>query len=153
MNLAEEAHMVLALSPQDVTGGAWETDYFNLKNYGHASIIIAAGTTGGTMDITVEESDDSSGSNTNAIAFYYYAETTDSGDTLGDRTSADTDGFTTSANDNIFYVIDIDASELTDDYPYLIVKGSNPGGSTDVAVVAILSDARYGAENTPTAIT
>jgi hypothetical protein len=49
-------------------------------------------------------------------------------------------------------LIDIDSSELTDGYPYVVVKMSDPEASTIVSGVAVLSDSRYGSENTPTAI-
>jgi len=151
MNLAEQAHIVNILPPVDINAGV-TSDYFSLKNYGHCSIIITAGVTGGTSDVTVEESTNNAGGATTAIGFSYYAETTDAGDTLGDRTTVDNGGFTTSANDNITYCIDIDATELTADYPYLVLKMADPSGATFAGAIAVLTEPRYGAENTTSAI-
>lgn len=153
ITIAEQCHVVNAYPAADCSGAVWNTDVISMKNAAHATVILSAGTTGGTSTVTVQECDDTTPSNTSAIAFDYYSETTDSGDTLGDRASATTAGFTTSANDNIFYVIEIDASELSDGYPYFRVHGTDPGGATTINVVVILSGIRYAIENTPTAIT
>ena len=151
MNLAEQAHIVNILPPVDINGGV-VSDYFSLKNYGHCSIIITCGVTGGTSGVTVEESDDNTGNATTAIAFGYYSETTDAGDTLSDRVEGAVGGFTTSANDNITYVIDICATELTADMPYLVLKMADPSGATFASAIAVLTEPRYASENTPTAI-
>lgn len=150
--VAEEAHVVNILPPQDVDTGV-ESDVFSMKNHGHATIIVQAGSTDADAgNITIEECDDLTPTNDTAIAFDYYAETTAAGDTLGSRTSATTSGIDVSANDNITYVIEIDAAELTDGYPNLILKWSDPGGATYGSAVAILSGARYGKESSATAI-
>lgn len=151
--IPEEGHVVNILPPVDINGSAQTSDYFCLKNYQHVDIILTLGVTGAASTVTVEESDDASGSNTTAIAFSYYAETTAAGDTLGDRTAATTAGFATSTNDSVTYVISIDASQLTDGYPYLVLKMSDPSAATLASAVAVLSGARYQQENTPTAIT
>jgi hypothetical protein len=151
--LSQVAHIVNAEPPVDINGAGFTTDYFNLKYYQHVSIIITLGVTGAASTITVEESDDSSGSSTTAIAFSYYQEETAAGDTLSTKQSATTAGFSTSTNDNITYVIEIDASQLSDGYPYVVVKGSDPSAATLVSVVAVLSGARYAEDESPTAIT
>jgi hypothetical protein len=153
MNIAEQCHVVNAYPAADASGAVWNTDVISMKNAGHITFILSAGTTGGTSDVTVQECDDTTPSNTTAIAFTYYKEETDAGDTLSDKQSATTGGFTTSANDNIFYVIEVDASQLSDGYPYIRVHGTDPGGATTINCVAILSELRYAQENTPTAIT
>jgi len=152
-NLAEKGHVVNIIPPVDINAAAPTSDYFSLKNYDHASIVLTLGVTGAASTVTLEESDDNAGSNTTAIAFSYYAETTAVGDTLGVRTAATTAGFATSTNDSITYVIEVDASQLTDGYPYLVLKLSDPSAATLVSAVAILSGARYAEETTQTAIT
>lgn len=151
--IPEQAHVVSILAPVDINGSAQTSDYFNLKNAGHVDIILTLGVTGAASTVTIEESDDSSGSNTTAIAFDYYAETTAAGDTLGSRTAATTAGFATSTNNGIIYVISIDASQLTDGYPYLVLKMSDPSAATLASAVAVLSGFRYQEESTQTAIT
>ena len=150
--IAEQCHVVNALPPIDVGGGAKTSDYFSLKNYAHASIIVTMGVVTNDTLITVEESDDSSGSNTTAIAFARYEEKTAAGDTLSTRTATAAAGFQTGTNNSTTFVIEIDASQLTDGYPYLVVKTDNAAAAL-ISVVAILSGSRYAKEQTPTAIT
>ena len=152
-NIPENAHVVNILPPVDITGGAVESDYFSVKLYSHVDIILTLGVTGATSTITVFESDDNTGNDENAIAFAVYKEETAGGDTLGVRTAVSSAGFATSTNDSITYVISIDAAELTDGFPYLVLKLSNPGVTTLTSAVAVLSGARYAKDGTPSAIT
>lgn len=152
-NMAEECHVVNILPPQDVSG-AVSSDVFSMKNYSHATIIVQAGSTNADAgNVTIEECDDFTPTNDTAIDFSYYAETTAAGDTLGARTAAAAaTGIDVSANDNITYVIEIDADQLSDGYPNLILKWSACGGATIASAVAILSGARYGGDQSATAI-
>lgn len=149
----EQGHVVNILPPIDINGAGFTSDYFNLELYSHVDIILTLGVTGAASTITLEESDDNTGNDTTAIAFSYYKEETAAGDTLADRASATTAGFATSTNDSLTYVISVDAADLTDGYPYLVLKGSDPSAATLVSAVAVLSGSRYAQENTPTAIT
>ena len=153
ITIAEEAHVVNIIPPVDINGGAVESDYFNLKQYAHASIVLTLGVTGAASTVTLFESDDNGGTDETAIGFDYYAETTDAGDTLGARTTVESTGFATATSDNITYVIEVDAAELTDGYPYLVLKLSDPEVATLASAVAVLSGARYAGAVTPTAIT
>ena len=131
------------MPPIDADDAAKNSDVFSMKESAHASIILQLGVTGAAVTVTVEECDDVTPTNSTAIAFNYYAETTAAGDTLGARTAATSAGFDTSTNDNVFYVIEIDAAELTDGYPYLRVCLDDPGAATLVSAVAVLSGNRY----------
>lgn len=153
---AEMGHVINLLPPIDVdtASGVERSEVFSMKNYSHVTIIVQCGVTnadGG--NITIEEVDDFDGTTDTAIDFYYYAETTALGDTLGARTLAEAaTGIDVSANDNIMYVIEIDAAQLSEGYPNLCLKWSNPGGSTIASAVAILSGARYAQDQSPTEI-
>jgi len=57
-----------------------------------------------------------------------------------------------SASDNITYVIEIDAEELSEGFPNLILKWSAPGGATLVSAVAVLSGFAYQGDQTRTQI-
>ena len=147
--IAEQYHVVNILPPQSIVA-AVTSAVFTLKNHAHATIIVTCGATDADAGyLTIEECDDFTPAKDTAIDFHYYAEETAAGDTLGARTkAAAATGIDVSANDNITYVIEIDASELSDGYPNLILKWSIPGGATLVSAVAILSGSRYsGAEN------
>ena len=150
--LANDGHFVLAVAPIDINGGIVNSDVFSMGKYAHASIVVMLGVTGAATTITVEECDDFVPTNTTAIAFASYAEETAGGDTLGTKTATTSSGITGSTNDGVFYVIEIDAAELTDGRPNLRVVFSDPSSATLAAVGVFLSGARYGQEQSPTAI-
>jgi hypothetical protein len=154
LNLAETCHIVNILPPIDVdTASGASLVCFSMENYSHVDIVIQTGVTNATAGtITVEEATTLAAGTVTAIPFSYYAETTAAGDTLGERTTVANIGFALSANDNCMYVISIDAAELTDGYPCIQVEWSNPGGSTLGSAIAILSGARYGGDQSATAI-
>lgn len=152
INLAEQCHIVNILPPQAITD-AKVSDVFSLKNHAHATIIVTAGSTNADAgNITIEECDDFTPTNSAAIGFAYYKEETAAGDTLSAKQTATTAGIDVSGNDNITYVIEIDASQLSDGYPNLVLKWSAPGGATYVSAVAILSGSRYAGSENATAI-
>lgn len=151
--IAEEFHVVNIIPPRDINGAGANSDVFSMKAHNHATIILQLGATAGTTTVTLEACDNFTPTTTEAIAFSYYAETTAGGDTLGARTAATASGFATSANDNIFYVIEVDAAELPDGKPNLRLVLSSPGAvSVLVNAVAILSGARYAGDQSATAI-
>jgi len=150
---AEAGHFVNILPPIDITGGA-TVDIFHMKNYAHATIVIQFGVTASAATkITVEECSDAAGTGNTAIAHYIYKEETASGDTLGARTAVAAAGTTPSANDNIMYVIELDASELSDGKPYVKLTITAPAASILCSAMAILSGSRYAEEQSATAIT
>ena len=150
---AVEGHPVNILAPVDITGAIVNSDVFSMKEHSHVSIYISLGVTGAASTVTVEECDDITPTNSTAIAFTVYKEETASGDTLGGGVAATVAGFATGTADGIFYVIEIDAAQLTAGFPYLRVVFSNPGAATFVSAVALLSGSRYGKESSATAIT
>ena len=152
ITIAEECHIVNALPPLDIDVSAQTTDWLHLKNHSHVTFIIQMGVTGATCAITVEEASDASGTGNTAIAFNYYAEETAAGDTLTARTAATASGITSSGNNSIMYVIEIDASQLSDGKPWVAVQFADPGAATFASCVAILSGSRFGAGITATAI-
>lgn len=153
INIAECGHVVNILPPQDVDTGK-TSDVFSMKNYAHCTIIVTCGSTNADAgNITIEECDDFTPTNDTPIAFSYYEETTAAGDTLSEKKTAAADtGIDVSANDNTTYVIEIDASQLSDGYPNLCLKWSDPGGATYGSAVAILTGARYAGDQSATAI-
>ncbi len=152
ITIAEECHVVNILAPVDINGGV-TSDYFSLKGYAHATIIVQMGVTGGTSAMTVTENTTNVGGGATAIEFASYKEETDQGDTLESRVATTSSGLTSSANDNIFYVFEIDAQQLSDGSPYLAVVFATPGASVIASAVAILSGTQYQQDVTETAIT
>ena len=143
MVLAEQGHIINILSPADISAGV-SSRVFSMRNASHATIIVTCGATNADAgNITIEECDNITPSNDTAIGFAYYAETTDGGDTLGARTVATTAGIDVSPNDNTTYVIEIDAEELSEGYPNLILKWSACGGATLGQAFVVLSGYAY----------
>ncbi len=150
--LADGGHGVLAVAPVDINGAVVNSDVWSMGKYAHASITIGLGVTGAASTVTLEECDDFVPTNSTAIAFARYSEETAGGDTLGAKTATAAAGFATSTNDGVFYVIEIDAAALTDGFPNLRVVLSDPGTATLAMVFVELTGARYGHEQSPTAI-
>lgn len=151
-NVAEQGHVVNILPPIDINGAGAASDVFSLAGYQKASIILTLGVTGAASTVTLKECDDFTPSNANAIAFNVYKEETAGGDTLGVRTAVTAAGFATSTNDNITYVIDVDASQLSEGYPCLQLAMSDPVAATVVSAVAVLSGARYAEDQSASVI-
>ncbi len=150
-SLYEGAHVVNALPPQSETTGSCAG--VSLKNYSRVAFIVAIGTsTAAFSGITVEECSDSAGTGAAAIAFKYAAETTDGGDVLGAVTAATTSGFAGSANDNIFYVIEVEDAQLSEDKPFVRVTLTG-GTAVLTCVIALLTGARHGAAESATVLT
>lgn len=149
--IAEEAHVVNALSPVDVGGGAKTADYWKMAKNAHATIIVTMGVVGNDTLIKVFESEDDSGTNEAAIAFDRYEEKTAAGDTLGAKTATGVGGFQTGTNNGTTFVIEIDASQLTDGKSWLTVK-TDAAAAALISVLVILSGARYAKEQSATAI-
>ena len=151
--LAQEAHIVNILPPIDANGSARNSDVFSMRHYGHATIIVQVGVSAGAVStVTVEECDDFVPSTATAIAFSVYKEETAAGDTLGSKVAATTSGFAMSTNNNIFYVIEVDARQLSDGYDNLRISLTDPTASMIVSAVAILTGARFANDQNQTEI-
>ena len=150
--IAEELHVVNVLPPVDITGGA-AGDVFSMAKHGHATIIVQIGVSAAAFTkIIVNECDNFAGDNPVAIPFRLYAEETAAGDTLGAREDAASAGKTPSANDNIMYVIELDAAELSEAKPYVELSLTNGANSVIASAVALLSGARYAGDQSGTVI-
>lgn len=150
--IAEQAHIVNILPPIDITGGA-TGDVFSMANYNHATILVQVGVSAAAFTkIIVNACDDFVPSTTAAIAYSIYKQETALGDVLGVRTAVAAAGLTPSANDNIFYVIEIDAADLPAGKPNIQLSLTNGANSVIASAVAILSGARYAGEASATAI-
>lgn len=152
INVAEQLHVVNIMPPIDITGGV-DADVFSMANYKHATIILAIGVSAAAFTkILVNEVDNFAGDNPVAIPFALYAEEASAGDTLGAKEAVAAAGKTPSAVDDIFYVIEIDADELSDGKGFIELSLTNGANSVIASAVAILSGARYGGDQSATAI-
>lgn len=143
--LSELGHLVQALAPVSASGGA-TGQAFSMKNHEHASILVLLGAQDRALTkILVNQCTDASGSNPVAIPYNIYKQETAgaSHDVLGARTAVPASGYAPSANAAIFYVIELDASELADGSPYVQVAITNGTGVNYAAILAVLSGSRY----------
>jgi len=144
--LAEQAHIVNCLAPVDITGGQ-AAQAVNLANYQHVTFIVQIGVSAAAFTkIFVEQCTDHTGAGNTAIPYSIYKQETAgaSNDVLGARTAVTSAGYTPSANDGIFYVIEVDAAELdAGTGSYIRVNLTNTSNSVIASVVAILSGARF----------
>ena len=152
ITLAEQGHIVNVLPPIDISAGK-TGDRFKMTNYGHATIIVQVGVSAAAFTkIILKECNAASGGTATAIAFDYYAEETAAGDTLAARASATSSGVTPSANNNIMYVIEIDARALSDGFEWLELSVTNTTNSVIASAIAILTGGRHQNAQTATAI-
>jgi len=152
ITLAEVGHIVNIIPAIDITGGV-TGDVFTMENHSHATIIISIGVSAAAFTkIIVNECTSFAAAGATAIAYSIYKEETASGDTLGARTAVAAAGVAPSANDNIHYVIELDASELSDGSPYVQLSLTNGANSVIASAVAILTGSRYAEESSATAI-
>lgn len=150
--LAEVGHIVNILPPVDISAGK-TGDVFTMEAHSHATIIIQIGVSAGAFTkILLYECTSFAAAGATAIGFSVYKEETAAGDTLGARTAVTSAGLTPSANDNIMYVIELDAAELSDGYQYVQLSLTSTTQSIIASAVAILTGARYGGEQSATAI-
>lgn len=151
--IAEQGHVVNILPPIDITGGK-VGQAFSMKNHHHASIVLQVGVSAAAFTkILVNACDDASGTNPVAIPFAIYAQETAgaANDVLGARQQIGAAGYTPSANDGIFYVIELDAAELPQGKPYVQVQGTNGSNSVIASGVAILTGSRFAGTKSATA--
>lgn len=153
VNLAETGHVVNVLPPSDLSGGATGRR-FSMKSWGHASILVALGITSvAPTAIVVKQCTAASGGTATAIPFSYYKQETSDGDVLGAKQSATASGIAPSGNNNIFYLIELDARELADGYPFVEVSVTCESGQSVLGdIKAILSGGRYQGVSTPTVL-
>ena len=152
INIAEQCHVVNILPPVDISSGVL-SDIFSMKNFAHVTIIIQIGASAAAFTKIILNKGTTlvTGSGV-AMAHNIYKEETALGDTLGERTAVLAAGTTPSANDNIMYVIEVDAAELGEDYSTLELSLTNGVNSVIASAVAILSGARYAGDQNATAI-
>jgi hypothetical protein len=168
-NIAEEGHAVVLLPPQSISGGTGLIDpAFSMKNYRHASILIASGAeaTQDTATITVSLCSTSGGAGAVAIPFNYYFQALGGigNDVLGSIQNATASGITLAAGDwppNGLIVIEIDDTELESASVGGALAGSlgvdsfigvsiGCASAVDLAcVIAVLSGARYSNVSSP----
>lgn len=158
---SEAGHIVNILPPVDITGGK-VSQAFSMAGYKHATIIIQVGVSAAAftkilLDVgTATAAVGTPVANATAIPFNLYTQETAgaANDVQSAIQNIAAAGYTPSANDGIFYVIEIDANELEaalagalsgtlGQFSYLQLSLTNTSNSVIASAVAILSGSRY----------
>jgi len=158
--IAEQAHVVQCLAPVDITGGK-KCQSVSMKNHGHVTFLVLIGVSAAAFTKIIVQAGTAAaavGSDVTgaaAIAFNIYKQETagEGNDVLGARTAVTSAGYTPSANDGIYYAIEVDASELPDGSPHVQVVLTNGSNSVIASVLAILSGERFAGAQSATALT
>lgn len=152
LNLAETCHFVNLMPPQSYTE-AQVLPVFDLEGYSHVTIIIQLGATDADAgNFTLEQCNALSPTVHPDLTFRYYSEETASGDVLDPQTSASSIDLAPAGVNDIMYVVEVDASELTSGYHHLRANLSVPNGAQLGSVLAILSGARDARAASPTVL-
>jgi len=157
-NIVEIGHVVSLLKPQAVASsvGTVTSDFFSMKDYARANIVVHLGTRSSTLTLKVMDSTTSSVSGATARAFSIYPESaTPTSDVPGAREAAAAAGYVfVGTTDDAFAGGDINAQDLTDGSPWVGIQLTGSGSVEDVlAAYAILSGGRHQKAVTPTILT
>lgn len=145
----EQGHVVNMLDAVSA-GTALTSSSILMENWGHASIIVSHGI-GSATSITVYDAESASASGASMV-FNYAKEDTAAGDTMEAALQAATTGGTNiGGNAGAFLVIEIDADELRDGYPWILIRAATVTSNL-ISAVAVLSGGRYQKDITATAI-
>ena len=128
---------------EDLFNGTPTSDIVSLANADAAVFLITKSAGGtGTAVVTGESCDDTTPTTATAGAFEYQAGTR--GNTWGDRTSATSSGFTTTAGANQVYKIFIKDTDLSGTNSYVRLKATESANDpVDGAIVTVLLNPKY----------
>ena len=154
INLAEECHVAIGLYPISAHG-LTTLDAINMEGYSHLSAILVTGATNGAaITVTAYEATNNAAGSAALIPFRYYLETTASTDVLAAAVLNSTTAlaFTNDSVSNQFAVVEIEASDLSDDSNWVNLTLSGAVTTTPMCVVYVLSGSRYAAPESPTVL-
>jgi hypothetical protein len=146
--LCEEFKIVPLQQPEDAGAGAETFDSICMKNYSHATLILLFGDNTADNILTIYEGK-TDAALTTAITFSYRLTSAiakaASADILGDETTSAALTITAATYEDKMLVVEIDASELTEDYDWITAKLDGSGTEQFIAAVAILYPKYQGA--------
>lgn len=155
MRLSEQVGIVPIIEPENHQAAGVDGDSVKLEKYGHVTFIFLFGEMGGTPVLKIYEGA-TDGVKTTALTFSYRYTSADlknaSADILGSEATSAALDLTHSTFEDRMLVVEIDASELTDGYPFVTPEIDDAGTEVFVSCVAILSKPRYAEDVMPTAI-
>ena len=154
VNIAEECHVSMGLYPINATG-LTTLDAIDMSRYSHLSVLISAGLANGAAHtVTVLASTNNAAGSAEALPFRYYRAVNTGSDVFAAAQTATDAGFALSNNNvnSTMYTIEIDASELPEDKPWVNVTLSGAASTAPLSVTYVQSGARYAAPESPTVL-
>ncbi len=149
--VTEQGHVVLGIQPRGTTNvTALTSSTFSMENWQHASIIVMGGIGSTATSVTLGECTGAGGTGRTAVTFRYAKDADTGGDVL-DAALAVASSLTLGGTAAVFAVIELDADELTDGYPWVQVN-TGVSASKDIACLVILSGGRYQEDITATVL-
>ncbi|MFL6314797.1 MAG: hypothetical protein ACJ71W_22050 [Terriglobales bacterium] len=153
-NIAQQMHVASVIAPVDFTGGKTGR-WMALKQWEHITFILSIGVSAAAETaLLVKGATSAAGAGAAALAFDLYTAETTTVDQLAAKQRIAAAGYTPSAVDDIFYVIEVDAADviaqLGETFQYVTVNVTNGANSVISSCVAILSGGRYQNDQSPT---
>ncbi len=130
-------HLIPLIAPADTGSTTANSDVFDASECIAVACQVAFGAiTGDSVVVTVEECDDTTPSNSTAIAFKYRLSSAVGTDSMGDLTDATAAGATLAASDDDKILeIFVDPRALSAGYPYLRLV-VDPGASMTACLIS-----------------
>lgn len=161
--ITSERKIVNLLPHKDISAAAFSTAYVNMENYRHVDFIVSIGANGaGTKAVTMKEAINKSGSSAATITAldHYYTNVAALGsasianDTFVKTTLASGTFNIAASTDNIVYIIPADADKLnrSSSMTHLGLGIATTSAACIAGCIAVLSEPRYMAADSPTAI-
>ncbi len=149
--LIETMQIVNLLPPKDINSAAFAAAYIDMKYFSNLTIVLPGGSnanSSASIDVTVTQATDTSGTSAAALAIQKYYKTngtTDAKTATSVSSSGNTFSLVASTN-NILYQIDFRAGQLTDGKTCVGVAVAATAAATLLGGIAILSGTRYPAQ-------
>ena len=152
--LSESSAIVNVLSPAaDRYNTNPAGDYINAKYFSKITFLLSqttAGTNTGTATVTILAASDASGTGAEAIEFKYRKKTTGASAVYGSVTDATTAGFTTTANEDTIYEVEVEAQKVPETKPFVTIKLTEVvNDPVTGSVVAVLHGCRFQSQTMP----
>jgi hypothetical protein len=131
-------------------------DYLNAGKFEGVSFLLSqatAGTNTGTAVVTVQAASSDAGASAEAIPFRYRKKTTGASAVWGSVIEAAASGFTTTANEDTIYEIEVKGDGLPEGKPFVAVKlTEGVNDPVTACVIAIGTGVRYQGQTQPDAL-
>jgi hypothetical protein len=131
-------------------------DYLNAGKFEGISFLLSqatAGTNTGTAVVTVQAATDAAGAGAEAVPFRYRKKTTGASAVWGSVVEASASGFTTTANEDTIYEIEVKGDGLPEGKPFVAVRlTEGVNDPVSACVIAIGTGVRYQGQTQPDAL-